>query len=103
MPTVGSGQAQGACRDEARGKRRRFKCLARHRPRPPADRCGKRPHEGRTATAAAATSSRGATRACMTDDELPTLLIDQAPDAVIFARTDGVIRLWNAAATAMFG
>ena len=39
----------------------------------------------------------------MTDDELATLLIDQAPDAVIFAGTDGVIRRWNAAATALFG
>src|SRR5262245_52031687 len=37
------------------------------------------------------------------DDELATLLVDQAPDAVIFAGTDGVIRLWNQAATALFG
>ena len=39
----------------------------------------------------------------MTDDELATLVVDQAPDAVIFASTDGLIRLWNAAATALFG
>jgi len=39
----------------------------------------------------------------MTDAELATLVHEQAPDAVIFAGTDGVIRLWNAAATAMFG
>jgi PAS domain S-box-containing protein len=39
----------------------------------------------------------------MTDDELAALVVDQAPDAVIFASTDGVIQLWNAAATALFG
>ena len=39
----------------------------------------------------------------MTDDELATLVVDQAPDAVIFASRDGVIQLWNAAATALFG
>ena len=39
----------------------------------------------------------------MTDDELANLVVDQAPDAVIFASTDGVIQLWNAAATALFG
>jgi PAS domain S-box-containing protein len=39
----------------------------------------------------------------MTDEELATLVVDQAPDAVIFASTDGVIQLWNAAATALFG
>jgi len=39
----------------------------------------------------------------MTDAELATLVHEQAPDAVIFAGTDGVIRLWNHAATALFG
>lgn len=36
----------------------------------------------------------------MTDAEL---LIDQAPDAIVFAGTDGAIREWNQAATAVFG
>ncbi|HEX5369540.1 MAG TPA: PAS domain S-box protein [Dehalococcoidia bacterium] len=35
--------------------------------------------------------------------ELMTLIHDQAPDAVIFAGKDGVIRAWNAAATRIFG
>ncbi len=35
--------------------------------------------------------------------QLARLLIDQAPDAVIFAGTDGVIVEWNAAAEVMFG
>lgn len=39
----------------------------------------------------------------MTDAELAILVHEQAPDAVIFAGTDGAIRLWNAAATALFG
>jgi PAS domain S-box-containing protein len=39
----------------------------------------------------------------MTDSELLTLLSDQAPDAVIFAGTDGVIQHWNEAATRIFG
>jgi PAS domain S-box-containing protein len=34
---------------------------------------------------------------------LAELLIEQAPDAIIFAGTDGMIRTWNAAATTMFG
>jgi len=33
----------------------------------------------------------------------PELLIDQAPDAVIFAGSDGVIQVWNAAAERIFG
>jgi PAS domain S-box-containing protein len=37
------------------------------------------------------------------DPTLATRLVAQAPDAVIFADTDGVIRAWNAAATALFG
>jgi PAS domain S-box-containing protein len=36
-------------------------------------------------------------------DLLPELLVAQAPDAVIFADRDGVIRVWNAAATRIFG
>src|SRR5262245_44565175 len=39
----------------------------------------------------------------MTDEELATLVVDQAPDAVIFAGPDGVIRMWNQAATTLFG
>jgi len=39
----------------------------------------------------------------MTDDELTTLVVDQAPDAMIFAGADGMIRLWNQAATTLFG
>jgi PAS domain S-box-containing protein len=39
----------------------------------------------------------------MDDTELKTLLHDQAPDAVIFAGTDGVIAAWNDAATRLFG
>lgn len=36
-------------------------------------------------------------------EALAALLVDQAPDAVIFAGNDGVIQTWNAAAAAMFG
>lgn len=39
----------------------------------------------------------------MNQTELATLLHEQAPDAVIFAGTDGVIQAWNAAATRLFG
>ena len=39
----------------------------------------------------------------MNQAELATLLHEQAPDAVIFAGSDGVIQAWNPAATAMFG
>lgn len=35
--------------------------------------------------------------------ELAALLVAQAPDAVIFADLEGVIREWNAAATRVFG
>jgi PAS domain S-box-containing protein len=34
---------------------------------------------------------------------LAALLVEQAPDAVIFAGNDGVIQTWNPAAAAMFG
>lgn len=37
------------------------------------------------------------------DPTLAARLVAQAPDAVIFADGDGVIRLWNDAATALFG
>jgi PAS domain S-box-containing protein len=36
-------------------------------------------------------------------DGLPALLVEQAPDAVVFADREGIIRAWNSAATAMFG
>jgi PAS domain S-box-containing protein len=36
-------------------------------------------------------------------DALFGLLVDQAPDAMIFADLDGIIQVWNRAATAMFG
>ncbi len=39
----------------------------------------------------------------MPDMKLPEWLVEQAPDAVIFAGTDGVIQVWNAAAAVMFG
>jgi len=39
----------------------------------------------------------------VTDSQLAALVHDQAPDAVIFAGTDGVIQLWNRAATTLFG
>jgi PAS domain S-box-containing protein len=35
--------------------------------------------------------------------ELAALLVDAAPDAVIYANTDGTIVVWNPAAEAMFG
>ena len=39
----------------------------------------------------------------MNQSDLLGLLHDQAPDAVIFAGTDGVIQTWNRAATVLFG
>ena len=38
-----------------------------------------------------------------TDSPLTNLLVEQSPDAMIFADGDGIIRLWNPAAEAMFG
>jgi PAS domain S-box-containing protein len=35
--------------------------------------------------------------------ELFRALVDQSPDALIFADTEGNVRVWNARATAMFG
>ena len=37
------------------------------------------------------------------ETQLHTALLDQGPDAVIFAGTDGVITYWNEAATRIFG
>ncbi len=37
------------------------------------------------------------------EPELAALLVEQAPDAVIFAGTDGIVRSWNEGATAIFG
>ena len=37
------------------------------------------------------------------DPQLHAALLDQGPDAVIFAGTDGVISYWNAAAERVFG
>ena len=37
------------------------------------------------------------------DNDLATQLIEQSPDAVIFAGLDGVITVWNTAATRVFG
>ncbi|MGE0599596.1 MAG: PAS domain-containing protein [Dehalococcoidia bacterium] len=37
------------------------------------------------------------------DSQLATTLIEQSPDAVIFAGTDGVIGVWNAEAERVFG
>jgi PAS domain S-box-containing protein len=39
----------------------------------------------------------------MQPEQMARLIVDQAPDAVIFAGTDGVIREWNAAAERVFG
>ncbi len=39
----------------------------------------------------------------MADVELESRLVEQAPDAVIFADRNGVIRVWNASATRVFG
>jgi PAS domain S-box-containing protein len=37
------------------------------------------------------------------DSKLAQAILEQAADAVIFADREGVIRLWNRAATALFG
>ena len=39
----------------------------------------------------------------VTGEALSALLVNQAPDAVIFAGTDGVIQFWSPAAAEMFG
>src|SRR5688500_10225165 len=39
----------------------------------------------------------------MTDPERAVLLFEQAPDAVVFADREGIIREWNESATAIFG
>ena len=47
-----------------------------------------------------------ATRAAVGAGPMPvdlSLLVEQAPDAIIFAGRDGVIRVWNAAAERIFG
>lgn len=35
--------------------------------------------------------------------DLAAILVDQSPDAIIFADTQGTIRVWNEAATRVFG
>src|SRR3990172_7117376 len=37
------------------------------------------------------------------DDDIFKALLDQAPDAIVFAGTDGAISYWNAAAERIFG
>jgi PAS domain S-box-containing protein len=37
------------------------------------------------------------------DDSLFKSIVDQAPEAIVFADTGGVIRVWNAGAQALFG
>jgi PAS domain S-box-containing protein len=37
------------------------------------------------------------------DPQLAAALVEQAPDAVIFADLEGIVRAWNPAAAAMFG
>ena len=37
------------------------------------------------------------------EHELTRAIIEQSADALIFADTEGVMRIWNAAATALFG
>ena len=39
----------------------------------------------------------------MTDSELTGAIVDQAPDAIVFADSRGRIRLWNRAAERLFG
>jgi PAS domain S-box-containing protein len=39
----------------------------------------------------------------MTEEQFSTRLVQQAPDAVIFADREGIIREWNAAAERVFG
>jgi PAS domain S-box-containing protein len=39
----------------------------------------------------------------MDDTELAAILLEQGPDAVIFADTGGIIRIWNPAAERVFG
>lgn len=36
-------------------------------------------------------------------DRLKARIVDEAPEAIIFADREGIIRLWNAGAEAMFG
>jgi PAS domain S-box-containing protein len=33
----------------------------------------------------------------------PAMLVEHSPDAMIFADREGIIRVWNAAATRIFG
>ena len=35
--------------------------------------------------------------------DLAAILVDQSPDAIVFADTEGTIRVWNQAATRVFG
>ena len=37
------------------------------------------------------------------DHTMSNLLVEQAPDAIIYADLDGLIRAWNAAAERIFG
>jgi PAS domain S-box-containing protein len=39
----------------------------------------------------------------ITSDEQARRLLDQSPDAIVFADREGIIREWNAAATRIFG
>ncbi len=39
----------------------------------------------------------------MVDDRIYRQIVDGSPDAVILGDADGVVRLWNAGATAIFG
>lgn len=39
----------------------------------------------------------------LTREQVCRRLVDEAPDAIIYADRDGVIRLWNAGAEVMFG
>src|SRR3954468_2665866 len=98
---------------------RRGMSLARHRVRRPshargrlqcADRLApgaeavRRPRHGREAPGPRARRRQPPSpEVPMTDANLQTLLFEQAPDAVIFAGTDGTIQAWNLAATTLFG
>ena len=43
------------------------------------------------------------TAAGAADSRLFRSLVEQTPDAVVFADRDGIIRIWNAASQTLFG
>jgi len=45
----------------------------------------------------------GFTKAFLTLENLDSQIIEQAPDAIIFSDTEGIIRVWNRSAELLFG